>query len=119
MQLVNVWAAEQRLCLAQTQVAAKRNERMVIPQVLDLVAVRGSVVSIAAMGCQQAVAATLLARGADYLLAPKDNQQARYHFAPLLSQSPAYVQWEKNHGRTEERRVWVSRHLDLVEETAD
>ena len=36
---------------------------------LDLVAVRGSVVSIDAMGCQRAVAATLVARGADYLLA--------------------------------------------------
>ena len=43
----------------------------------------------------------------------------RDHFAPLFSQSPAFVQWEKDHGRTEERRVWVSRHLDLVEETAD
>ena len=29
------------------------------------------------------------------------------------------MQWEKDHGRTEERRVWVSRHLDLVEETAE
>ena len=37
----------------------------------------------------------------------------------LLSQSPAFVQWEKDHGRTEERRVRVSQHLDLVEETAD
>ena len=124
VQLVSVWAAEQRLCLAQTQVAAKRNELVAIPHVLDLVAVRGSVVSIDAMGCQRAVAATLVARGADYLLALKDNQRAlaeqvRDHFAPLLSQPPAFVQWEKDHGRTEERRVWVSRHLDLVEETAE
>ena len=48
-------------------------ELVAIPQVLDLVAVRGSVVSIVvsidAMGCQRAVAATLVARGADYLLA--------------------------------------------------
>ena len=29
------------------------------------------------------------------------------------------MQREKDHGRTEERRVWVSRHLDLVEETAE
>ena len=65
VQLVRVWAAEQRLCLAQTQVAAKRNELVAIPHVLDLVAVRGSVVSIDAMGCQRAVAATLVARGAD------------------------------------------------------
>lgn len=123
VQLVSVWAAEQRLCLAQTQVAAKRNELGAIPQVLDLVEVRGSVVSIDAMGCQRVIAATLVERGADYVLALKDNQrtladQVRGHFAPLLAQPPAFVQWAKDHGRAEERRVWVSRKLDLVEGTA-
>lgn len=123
VQLVSVWAAEQRLCLAQTQVAAKRNELVAIPQVLDLVEVCGHVVSIDAMGCQRAIAATLVERGADYRLALKDNQrtlaeQVRRHFAPLLAQPPAFVQWEKDHGRAEERRVWTSRNLDLVEETA-
>lgn len=44
-------------------------ELVAIPQILDLVAVRGNVVSIDAIGCQRAVAATPLARGADYLLA--------------------------------------------------
>lgn len=121
--LVSVWAAEQRLCLAQIQVAHKRNELVAVPQVLDLVEVRGSVVSIDAMGCQRAVAATLVARGADYVLALKANQRAlaeqvRDHFAPLLPRPPAFVSWEKDHGRAEERRVWVSRNLDLVEETA-
>ena len=123
VQLVSVWAAEQRLCLAQTQVAAKRNELVAIPQVLDLVEVCGHVVSIDAMGCQRAIAATLVERGADYMLALKNNQrtlaeQVRSHFAPLLAQPPAFVQWEKDHGRAEERRVWTSRNLDLVEETA-
>ena len=51
-------------------------ELVAIPQVLDLVAVRGSVVSIDAMGCQRAMAAMLVARGADYLLALQDNQRA-------------------------------------------
>lgn len=97
VQLVSVGAAEQRLCLAQTQVAAKRNELVAIPLVLDLVEVRGSVASIDAMGCQRVVAATLVERGADYMLALKDNQrtladQVRGHFAPLLAQPPAFVQ---------------------------
>ena len=45
---------------AQTQVAQKHNELVAIPQVLDLVEVRGSVVRIDAIGCQRAVAATLV-----------------------------------------------------------
>ena len=65
MRLVSVWATAQRLCLAQTQVASKANELVAIPQVLDLVEVAGSVVSIDAIGCQRAIATTLVERRAD------------------------------------------------------
>ena len=68
---MSVWAAEQRLCLAQTAVAAKHNELVAIPQVLDLMEVSGSVVTLDAMGCQRAVAAKLREKGADYVLAIK------------------------------------------------
>ena len=54
VQLVSVWAAEQRPCLAQTVVAAKHNELVAIPQVLDLVEVSSSVVTLDALGCQRA-----------------------------------------------------------------
>ena len=109
VQLVSVWAAEQRMCLAQTAVATKRNELVAIPQVLDLVDVAGSVVTLDAMGCQRAVAARLLASGADYMLALKQNQgglhrQVAAHFAPLLAQVPAHQQRDKGHGRGELRR---------------
>ena len=68
---MSVWAAEQRLYLAQTAVAAKHNELVAIPQVLDLMEVSGSVVTLDAMGCQRAVAAKLREKGADYVLAIK------------------------------------------------
>lgn len=120
IQLVSVWAAEQRLCLAQTSVAAKRNELVALPQVLDLVDVRGSVVSVDAMGCQRAVAATVVARGADYVLALKQNQgelhaQVGAHFRALLTQPAACVQRDKGHGRGELRRVWLSQQFALVD----
>ena len=123
MQLVSGWAAAQRLCLAQTQVSSKANERVAIPQVLDLVEVAGSVVSIDASGGQRAVATTLVERLADYVLALKQNQrtlfeQVQAHPAPLLQQQPAFVSREKDHGRGEERRVWVSRDWRLVVEAA-
>ena len=120
VQLVSVWASEQRLCLAQTPVVAKRNEVAAIPQVLDLVEVAGSVVSLDAMGCQRAVAATLVERGADYVLALKQNHGNLYaqvvaHFAPLLTQPPAHQHLDKGHGRGERRRVWCSQDLGLVD----
>lgn len=119
VQLVSVWAAEQRLCLAHTQVADKRNELTALPQVLAQVAVVGSVVSIDAMGCQREVAATLVARDADYVLALEQNHGTLHtrvaaHFAPLLAQPAAHAQCDKGHGRGELRQVWVSQGLGLV-----
>ena len=124
VQLVSVWATEQCVCLAHTPVAAKRNEVAAIPQVLDLVDVTGSVVSLDAMGCQRAVAATLVERGADYVLALKQNQgdlhaQVVAHFVPLLVQPPAHQHLDKGHGRGERRRVWCSQDLGLVDAGAD
>ena len=113
VQLVSVWAAEQRMCLAQTAVETKHNELGAIPQVLDLVEVSGSVVTLDAMGCQRAVAAALRAKGADYVLALKQNQgelhrQVAAHFAPLRLQPAAHQQRDKGHGRGEQCQVWVS-----------
>jgi len=95
VQLVSVWAAEQRMCLAQTAVEAKHNELVAIPQVLDLVEVSGSVVTLDAMGCQRTVAVALRAKRADYVLALKQNQgelhrQVAAYFAPLRLQPPAH-----------------------------
>lgn len=120
VQLVSVWAAEQRLCLAQSCVAEKRSEATAMPQVLERVDVAGSVVSLDALGTQPMLAARLLEREADYVLALKQNQQELFaqvqaHFAPLLAQAPAHQQRDKDHGRGEERRLWCSRSFPLVD----
>ena len=62
------------MCLAQQVVKTKRNELVAIPQVLDLVDIRGNVVTLDAMGYPRVVAAKLVAKGADYVLALKQNQ---------------------------------------------
>ena len=121
---MSVWAAEQRVCLAHTAVETKRNELAAIPQVLELVDVKGSLVTLDAMGCQRAVAAKLVEKGADYVLALKQNQgelhrQVAAHFAPLLSQAAAHQQRDKGHGRGELRQLWVSRQWGLVDAGAD
>lgn len=75
VQLVSVWTAEKRLCLAQMPVAEERSEAVAMPQVLELVDVAGSVVSLDALGTQPALAARLREREADYVLTLKRNQR--------------------------------------------
>lgn len=54
--------------------AEKSNEIVAIPKLLGMLAIEGAIVTIDAMGCQRAIARTILDNKADYVLALKGNQ---------------------------------------------
>jgi predicted transposase YbfD/YdcC len=72
--MVSAFAARQRLVLGQVKVAEKSNEIVAIPKLLDMLAIEGAIVTIDAIGCQRDIAADILAKKADYVLALKGNQ---------------------------------------------
>jgi predicted transposase YbfD/YdcC len=72
--MVSAFAARQRLVLGQVKVAEKSNEIVAIPALLDMMAIEGAIVTIDAMGCQRNIAAKILDKKADYVLALKGNQ---------------------------------------------
>ena len=72
--MVSVWSASQHLVLGQMKVSEKSNEITAIPPLLEMLAIRGCLVSIDAMGCQTEIAKTIVEQGADYVLALKGNQ---------------------------------------------
>jgi predicted transposase YbfD/YdcC len=72
--MVSAFAARQRLVLGQVKVAEKSNEIVAIPKLLDMMAIEGAIVTIDAMGCQRDIAAKILDKKADYVLALKGNQ---------------------------------------------
>jgi predicted transposase YbfD/YdcC len=72
--MVSAFAARQRLVLGQVKVADKSNEIVAIPALLEMMAIEGAIVTIDAMGCQRDIAAKILAKKADYVLALKGNQ---------------------------------------------
>src|SRR5271154_2453268 len=74
LHLVSAWATAARLVLGQVACDAKSNEITAIPLLLELLDLRGAIVTIDAMGCQTKIAAAIRGRGADYVLAVKDNQ---------------------------------------------
>ena len=59
------------LTLGQVKTDRKSNEITAIPRLLEL---SGCIVTIDAMGCRKEIARGILDRGADYLLAVKENQ---------------------------------------------
>ena len=68
---VSAWASRQRLVLGQEATDAKSNEITAIPLLLERLELKGALVTIDAIGTQSAIAETIVARGADYLLALK------------------------------------------------
>ena len=74
--IVSAWAGEQSITLGQVVVDEKSNEITAIPQLLDMLEIEGSVVTIDAMGCQRDIAAKIIEAKADYCLALKANQKS-------------------------------------------
>ena len=72
--LVSAWAARNRLTLGQTRVEEKSNEITAVPELLRLLYLKGCIVTIDAMGTQKEIAEQIRQKGADYVLALKDNQ---------------------------------------------
>jgi predicted transposase YbfD/YdcC len=72
--IVSAFAARQRLVLGQVKVAEKSNEIIAIPKLLDLLVIEGATITIDAMGCQRDIAAKIIDKKGDYLLALKGNQ---------------------------------------------
>src|SRR5262245_16979473 len=116
--LVSAWASANHLLLGQQAVADKSNEITAIPALLQLLDLQGALDTIDAMGCQKAITADILAAGADYVLAVKENQPTLYadvqrvfldgledDFAGRVHRYRHTV--DLGHGRTEERHYHV------------
>lgn len=78
LHVVSAWAVENHLTLAQVATDAKSNEITAIPELLELLDLKGAVVTIDAMGCQKEIAADIIDRGGQFVLAVKENQPHLY-----------------------------------------
>jgi predicted transposase YbfD/YdcC len=125
IQMVSAWASGNHLVLGQVKVAAKSNEMTAIPQLLRLLNLKGCIVTIAAIGCQKEVATAIVAKGSDYVLAVKQNQEHLHAELPELfacAEEEAYHDIEhdycktvsKGHGRLEVRRCWTITDEDYL-----
>jgi predicted transposase YbfD/YdcC len=72
--VLSALACESGLVLGQEKTDVKSNEITALPALLQLLYLKGALVSVDAMGCQLKVAKTILDRGGDYLFGLKGNQ---------------------------------------------
>lgn len=79
LHLVSVWACELGLSLGQVACGEKSNEITAIPLILNMVDIKGAIITIDAMGTQKAIAQDIVDRKGDFVLALKANQESLYN----------------------------------------
>lgn len=126
--MVSAWATVNHLVLGQCQVDAKSNEITAIPKLLAMLDVAGCLVTIDAMGCQKAIARTIIEKAGDYVLALKENHEFLYREVELFfkgAQRRAFAgiphsfhqTVDGDHGRIEGRRYWLATDIAWLADT--
>jgi predicted transposase YbfD/YdcC len=121
--LVNAWVAENRLVLGQVACKEKSNEITAIPQLLELLSLKGCIITLDAMGCQRTIVERIVEKGADYVICLKGNQEALHEAAKAafadLEEADAKAlpltcadTFDEGHGRVETRRCWVTPQVE-------
>ncbi len=117
--MISAFASANGVVLGQKKTADKSNEITAIPALLELLALKGCIVTIDAMGCQKKIAHQIVEQQADYVLAVKANQSQLHDaitdfFTTARSGDFAGVthdfleETHKGHGRVEVRRYWLT-----------
>lgn len=122
--MVSAFASEARLVLAQQKVDEKSNEITAIPNLIDLLNIKDTVVTIDAMGCQKAIAQKIVEAGGDYVLAVKGNQNTLHeeisrYFNNLFDMAhnknvDVAEVTNKNRGRLETRKCFATKDLSWL-----
>ena len=106
-------------------VTGKGQELAAIPLLINSLHLANTIVTLDALGCQQAIAQQLLAQQADYILALKGNQGRYYRAIKTYAHACCVDRWaaypadydafDRRHSRWVRRRAWV---LPLGQELA-
>ena len=120
LHIVSAYASKNKISLGQVVTDEKSNEITAIPNLLDMIFLKGATVSIDAMGCQKAIAEKIIDQHADYLLAVKNNQKSLYEEIEnlfVVTTSQSHTDYHIGHGRGENRKCDVITDLTFLDES--
>ena len=122
LHMVSAWGCEQRLVLGQIATDAKSNEITAVPKLLEMLSLKGCIVSVDALNCQREIARQIVDQGGDYALALKGNQGTLHDDVRMFLDDPATTAIttdttvDGDHGRIETRTSTISTAVDWLQE---
>ena len=124
--IVSAFIGELGLSIGQVKVDDKSNEITAIPNLLDLLDIEETTITIDAIGTQEDIINKIVSKSAHYVLPVKDNQ--RELKKQIKSQFDSYnnlygnpeIMYNKtletDHGRTEEREYFLSYNISKIKD---
>lgn len=122
LHMVSAWGCEQRMVLGQIATDDKSNEITAVPKLLEMLSLKGTIVTTDALNCQRAIAQQIIDQGGDYALALKGNQGTLHADVSLFLDDPAGTGTttaqtvDGDHGRIETRTGTVSTDISWLKE---
>ena len=126
VEIVSAWASDQQLVLGHVTVESSSNEIKAVPELLKLLDLQDTIVSLDAMGCQKETTDLIVQQGGSYLVALKGNQGLLHQAAKDLFEDTlndvrgAYLKpdrassFDAAHGREEERVCYILKDLSQL-----
>jgi predicted transposase YbfD/YdcC len=119
LHIVSAWASEEGIALGQVATEEKSNEITAIPELLQQIELKDTLITIDAMGCQKEIVTQIVQGGGDCVIAVKKNQPkleraiADSFVAALESDFEdrkyrRHASADQGHGRTDERVYYLT-----------
>jgi predicted transposase YbfD/YdcC len=120
MHIVSAWASEEGLALGQVATEEKSNEITAIPELLQRLSLKKTIVTIDAMGCQKDIVEQIVEGGGDAVIAVKGNQPKLHAAIESFFQEQIERDFEEmkyrcaetvdeGHGRRDERGYYLAK----------
>ena len=122
LHMVSAWGCEQRMVLGQIATDDKSNEIAAVPKLLEMLSLKGTIVTTDALNCQRAISQQIVEQGGDYALALKGNQGTLHADVSLFLEDPASTGTttartvDGDHGRIETRTGTVSTDISWLQD---
>lgn len=122
--IVSAFLCDIGISIGQVKVDDKSNEITAIPELLDLIDIKGKIITIDAIGTQEDIANKIVDKKGFYVLKVKDNQKdlkddIKTYFDLGLKEESSDIaivetNYEKEHGRIEKRKYYLSYDISCI-----